>query len=378
MTSRQKSCVPCAKSKRRCEPQTPRCPRCARRGFNCYYKNVPVRDLGRTPTGQGEDEISQLSSNDIAHIVESGTVSISNEATSPGALAAIAGRLDASPICWQVWMPGLHPGYPVQTAVDRRPLDVLTRNIMSWPVTFVQKLEAPFIHPSLQHAQSLPPPLEGAFSASAIYLSKTADTKDIVLNIIERKVDQLIGLDLSSLSIEGHLASLQAFLILHIIQLWDGDIRQRAQAEMHSYTLESWALVLHMRIAEAAREQDGDLTWHRWITLESARRTTLMTLMAQGTYEMHKYGVCSYVPNLSEMHFTTVDGPWNAHSQKDWKKEVECLKEAGTENYYHYANSWKTSAAPSAPSAFAKLLLIPCVACSPKNTIPRAQVEMLG
>ncbi|KAI4858989.1 hypothetical protein F4820DRAFT_441098 [Hypoxylon rubiginosum] len=386
MTSRQKSCVPCAKSKRRCQPQTPKCPRCARQGLSCYYKNAPVRDISQTHARRGEDGISQLSSDDISHSVDFGSgILISNEATSPGAWSrAIAGRLDASPLretcqrlCREIRVPGFHPACPVQKAIDKRPLDKLTRNIMSWPGKFVQKLEAPFIHPSLQHAPSLPPPLEGAFSACATYVSRTEDTKDIVMNIIERKVTQLISLDLSSLSIEAHLASLQAFLILHIIQLWDGDVRQRAQAELHSYTLESWALVLHMRVTEDSQKEDAALTWDRWIMLESARRTALMTLLAQGIFEMHKYGVCSYVPNMAVMPFTTLDGPWNAHTQNDWTKEVECLEEAAMANYYEYANTWKTSAVPSAPSAFGKLLLIPCLACTPRHTLPPLGIDLL-
>ncbi|XXG95766.1 hypothetical protein Hte_002037 [Hypoxylon texense] len=387
MTSRQKSCVPCAKSKRRCEPQTPRCPRCARRGLNCYYKNAPVRDLGQAHTRWGENGISHLLSDDSSHSGDVGSgILISNEPTSPEARArAIAERFGAFPLrdtrerlYREIRNPGFHPAYPIQTAVDKRPIDKLTRIIVSWPRRFVQKLEAPFIHSSIQHASSLPPPLEGAFSACATYLSKTDDTKDIVMNIIEKKVTQLIGLDLSSLSIEAHLASLQAFLMLHIIQLWDGDVRQRAQAEMHSYTLESWALVLHMRVTAAAKEQDAAaLTWDRWIVLESARRTALMTLMAQGIFEMHKYGVCSYVPNMAEMPFTTLDGPWDAHSRTDWTEEVGRLEDAAVENYYDYAHNWKTSAEPSVPSAFGKLLLIPCLACAPRHTFPSVDIEIL-
>lgn len=346
---------------------------------------MPVRHLSRTHARQGEDGFSQLlPPKDSVHFVESGD-STSSEATSPYSWTrTIAGRLGGSPLrelrqplCKEIRTPGIHPAFPVVSTLDKRPLEALTRSIMGWPRKFVQKLEAPFIHSSLQYAQSLPAPLEGAFSACALYLSRTAETKDIVMNIIERKVNQLVDLDLSVLSVETHLTSLQAFLMLHIIQLWDGDVRQRAQAEMHSYTLESWALVLHMRIAEESKEQDADLTWDQWIMLESARRTTLMTLMAQGIFEMHKYGVCTYVPNMSEMPFTTIDGPWNAPGPDDWKKEVGSLEQAAMTKYCDYANSWKASALPSGPSAFGRLLLIPCLACSPRGTFPSAQIELL-
>ncbi|KAI1769301.1 hypothetical protein GGR53DRAFT_153497 [Hypoxylon sp. FL1150] len=368
MTSRQKSCVPCAKSKRRCEPQTPSCPRCAHRGLDCYYRNTPVRDFSRTYTQRRVDRLSQLPPpEDSAHFAESGGLTFS-EFTSPG-------DEPRQVLCKEIQTPGVHPAYPVQTAFDKRALAALTRGIMSWPGQFVRKLETPFIHPSLQYAQTLPAPLEGAFSACALYHSRTAGTKDIVLNIIERKVNQLIDMDLSVLPIETHLASLQAFLILHIVQLWDGDVRQRAQAEMHSYVIESWAIVLYMRITEASKKQEVELTWDRWIVLESARRTALMTLMAQGIFEMRKLGVCSYSTNMAEMSFTTVDGPWNAPSPDDWKKEAGAL---ATANYYEYANSWKTSPLPNGPSSFGRLLLTPCLACTPRGTHFSSPIEGLN
>ena len=36
--SRQKSCDACVRSKRRCDKQTPRCTRCAKRGLPCLYR----------------------------------------------------------------------------------------------------------------------------------------------------------------------------------------------------------------------------------------------------------------------------------------------------------------------------------------------------
>ncbi|KAI0173538.1 hypothetical protein GGR52DRAFT_389726 [Hypoxylon sp. FL1284] len=306
MTSHQKSCLECAKSKRRCEPQTPQCPRCARIGLDCVYKNPPVKDLsqhlGRKRARRGQAHLNQPSSDGPLSSAPSGdVVPVLGEASPRGTKTReISGKLSVSPIpkthqplYRQLWSPGFHPGSPVQPTINRLPLKALMRNVTSWPTKFVQRLEAPFIHASLRNASILPPPLEAAFGACATYLTKTPKTKDMVMGIIERRVLQLIDLDLSILSIESHLACLQAFLLLHIIQLWDGDARQRAQAEMQSYTIENWALMLHMRVTEASKEQDTPLDWTSWVTLESARRTTLLTLLAQGIYEMHKYGVCS-------------------------------------------------------------------------------------
>ncbi|KAI1395277.1 hypothetical protein F4819DRAFT_505741 [Hypoxylon fuscum] len=354
----EKSCVPCANAKRRCEPQTPSCDRCSRRGINCYYKNQPVKHL-----------IGQISSpDDLTPVAQSGNIAPrSVEGTVPWSREMVEkiesfSTQEALPLhARKIRMLGFHSDCPMVVTLDKWSLDTLTRNVLSWPEKFLRKLEAPFIHLSIHDAPSLPLPLEEAFTVCAAYASRTVDTKNTVMNIIERKVNQLLSLDLSSMSIEAHLASLQALLILHTVQLWDGDIRQRATAETHSYVLESWALELHMRVAEASRKRDDvSTTWDLWITFESARRTAIMAMMAQGIYEMHKYGVCSYVPNMAEMPFTTIDGPWNAQTLSEWEEETRSLKESAITNYIDYADSWKGSANGS-PSAFGKLLLMPCL-----------------
>ncbi|OTA81642.1 hypothetical protein M434DRAFT_401312 [Hypoxylon sp. CO27-5] len=367
MASRQKSCVPCAKAKRRCEPQTPKCPRCARRGVNCYYKNQPARDFG----GSSED------GPDL--IAESGnTAPISNENAPQDTRARQAsGIIETSlvggtplPTSWQIRMPGLHPECPFIVPVaklNRRSIQALTRDVMSWPGKFVRKLQAPFIHSSLVDASALPQPLEDAFSACATYACKEDTTKAIVMSIIEKKVSQLIAMDLSTISLEEHLAALQAFLILHTIQLWDGDVRQRAQAEMHSYILETWALQLHRRATEVSKKQDVPITWEWWITLESCRRTAIASIMAQGIYEMNKYGVCSYVASLADMPFTTHDGPWNAQNPGEWQERIVHLK-ATVANYGDYANSWIGSAG-TPESEFGQFLLKPCPGHIERNLI---------
>ncbi|KAI1138548.1 hypothetical protein F5Y05DRAFT_43266 [Hypoxylon sp. FL0543] len=345
MASRQKSCVPCAKAKRRCEPQTPKCPRCARRGTNCYYKNQPLKVLIRSG-GEDPDSVAEFGN----------AARLSGERASRDIQARRTGA--STPVSREIRMPGLHPACPFIIPVsmlDKRSLQILTRDVMSWPGKFVRKLEAPFIHSSLLGAPSLPRPLEDAFTACATYACGEENTKDIVLSIIERRVCQLIDMDLSAMSIEMHLAALQAFLILHIIQLWDGNARQRAQAEMHSYLLESWALQLHRRVMEVSKKQDGPITWEEWITLESARRTAIVSMMAQGIYEMNRYGVCSYVPNMADMPFTTHDGPWNARNPDDWKERIVHLK-ATVAKYGDYAN--RSEDDPD--SEFGTFLLRPC------------------
>ncbi|KAI0884227.1 uncharacterized protein GGS22DRAFT_20837 [Annulohypoxylon maeteangense] len=377
MISRQKSCVPCARAKRRCEPQTPKCPRCLQRGTHCFYKNQPVRSLDRRQDPLQLQSIAKDRAPGIDN--RSGKPLLngdsSNEYRTGGSGETIgnpSGRELSLLSSRQIRMPGLHPTCPFIMPVSLLNADsvpTLTHTVMSWPGKFLRKLEIPFIHSSQLDTPPLPLPLEEAFSACASYAAKREATKSLVMNIIERRVAQLIDLDPSNMSIEAHTASLQAFLILHLIQLWDGDVRQRTQAEMHSYILESWALQLHMRATEASKGQDiaSAQTWDWWVMIESARRTAITTMLTQGIYEMARYGVCSYVPNLADMPFTANDGPWEAQNQSDWKEKIEGLDAAVT-NYGDYAISCD-EATCGPQSEFGKLLLLPCPSATQRATL---------
>ncbi|KAI1206260.1 uncharacterized protein F4807DRAFT_453474 [Annulohypoxylon truncatum] len=387
MTSLRRSCVPCARAKRRCEPQTPKCPRCLRRGTNCFYKNQPVRSLG--------ERHDPLQSQPVAKDRAPGSLrggellfdgDSSSQGSRTGGLSETIGNFSDQELSLlssrHIRMPGLHPTSPFVMPVSTlniQSVPILTRTVMSWPGKFLRKLETPFIHSSQRDTPSLPLPLEEAFSACASYASREETTKSIVMNIVERRVAQLIDLDPSDMPIEAHTASLQAFLILHLIQLWDGDVRQRAQAEAHSYILESWALQLHMRATEASKGHDSATlaaqTWDWWIKIESARRTAIVTMLAQGIYEMAKYGVCSYVPNLADMPFTSSDDPWNAQNQSDWKKTVEGL-EAPVTNYGDYAITWD-EATCGPQSEFGKLLLMPCPSATQRAKILSGRIVNL-
>lgn len=177
--------------------------------------------------------------------------------------------------------------------------------------------------------------------------------------IIEGTVNDLIARNPSSMPVALHLASLQAFLILHSIQLWDGDSKQRALAETHARVIEDWALLLHIRlIGSKDKLSTSKSTWSEWIILESARRTVLITLLAQAAYEVSKYGACTYIPLMADLPFTTNDGPWNAKDMDQWMEEI---RDQGTQiaTYVDFSTRWKSVRGNL--DSFAKLLLVPCL-----------------
>ncbi|KAK9481432.1 hypothetical protein V1527DRAFT_479661 [Lipomyces starkeyi] len=67
-------------------------------------------------------------------------------------------------------------------------------------------------------------------------------------------------------------------MLFHIMQIFDGNTRQRSIAEQNFYTLRSWTLQLRVRA--------GDLgpvpTWQEWIFAESVRRTVILSMIIDG------------------------------------------------------------------------------------------------
>lgn len=199
-------------------------------------------------------------------------------------------------------------------------------------------------------------------SVCASYIAKTSANKSVVLSIVERTVIQLMSQSPALMSLDAHLSSLQAFIILHSIQLWDGDVRLRAQAELHANIIEDWAIQLHMRVMQAEGEwtfSHRDPTWAEWIIYESARRTVLMTLLVQGVYETSKLGICTYVPLMADLPFTTSESLWQAKGMGEWQDKVG-HEGTGVTTYYGLSCHVKESGGRPL-DGFGKLMLTPCL-----------------
>ncbi|CAJ2503428.1 Uu.00g108220.m01.CDS01 [Anthostomella pinea] len=371
MSSHQKACVPCAAAKRRCVPQTPQCPRCAHRGIKCHYKNQPLRGLDVRST-QPRRRMGRVQSDSDRSSDSDETGPASREIVS-GPWAILSVRENHELRLDQDGTHGLIQSCPIIATPDNWAMDIVTRNVKSWHENFMRKLETPFIHMSIYDAASLPLPLEEAFSVCAAYVARTDANKAIVMSIVERRATAIIERDPSTMSMEAHLASLQAFLLLHTIQLWDGDAEQRTQVEGHASVIESWAMQLHTRLADISSKEDAALSWDQWVLHESVRRTVLITMFSQGVYELNKFGVCSYVPTMAFLPFTTDDGAWTAKGPRDWAEKGE-QRHGAMDTYLSYSYFWKNTTQGS-PSAFGRLLLTPCLGSAYKELLSTPQGE---
>ncbi len=80
--------------------------------------------------------------------------------------------------------------------------------------------------------------MQDAFAICAIYMTKTENNMLTVFHIMEAKVAELIyESNEASWSIAENLASVQDWVLVQIIQLFDGDIRQRYLAEQNEVVL---------------------------------------------------------------------------------------------------------------------------------------------
>ena len=342
--SRQKSCVTCAGGKRRCNRQIPQCSRCLAHGLQCIY--VSRQRQQTPPKAQSVDSTSPNNFDDI--------ISFSPEDFLFDDAVIDTAWLTSSPF---LTAPTLLPAglYPETAVIDRWSMKQALQSIKSFPRMFACSRRTPFIHHRLYDAY-LPDAIQDAFTVSAAYCNRTAETVDMVLRILENKAANLVSQDHKSISLEELLASVQALLLFHIIQLFDGDIRQRSLAEQNMDTLRSWTAQLQARVSDL----DSTPTWQEWIFTESIRRTIILSVFIDGLYSALKTGHCSNIRALSVLPFTSGATLWDLTTSASWLAESHGLR-SHTVLYGDFSRAFENGRVPGKLDGFQKLLLAPCM-----------------
>ena len=203
------------------------------------------------------------------------------------------------------------PATQISVAHNGDSMTYLVNNIRSYPAMFVFQGRTPFIHSRLYHV-GLPKKMQDAFAICAIYLTMTENNKLTVFHIIEEMVAELIHeSNEASWSIADNLAGVQALILVHIIQLFDGDIQQRALAEQDEATLIRWTEQLHMR-TKTELVAFTALVWPSWIFAESLRRAIIMSHLLRGIYSCIKLGFCQDIASLAPLLFTARTPQWDS------------------------------------------------------------------
>ncbi|KNG84658.1 hypothetical protein ANOM_006126 [Aspergillus nomiae NRRL 13137] len=344
--SRQKSCIACAVGKRRCDRQTPQCSRCLARGLECIY----IREQQRR---QSPRLLPSSSSPPLVDDIPA--VFLSDDFTLFTDTDLMASWLTSSPPLLAV--PTLLPAgyFPETSAIDKWSTKQLLQSIKSYPRMFARSRKAPFIHHRLYDVY-LPEAIQDAFTVSVSYYNRTPETEDTIFRILEAKTANLLNQHHPENTLEEFLAAVQALLIFHIIQLFDGDIRQRSLAEQNMDTLRAWTMRLQVRASELGPAP----TWREWILAESVRRTVIVSILIEGLYSVLKVGHCTIVRALSVLPFTSGAALWDVTTDASWLAQSHRLG-SDTVLYGDFARAFENGRVLGKLDAFEKTLLAPCL-----------------
>lgn len=215
--------------------------------------------------------------------------------------------------------------YPRVGVMDRDRIKFLVSQLKSYPAKLFQTSRTPFIHPHLL-SPSMHPVLQDAISASALYASKNQHNEATVWEIISSKVSTLLQEAQHPWSLSTHLACVQALVIFQIIRIFDGDIRQRSDAEMTESTLVEWTTSLSARTNIVnSPPTDSAALWASWVFSETVSRTEIVSLMVQAMYLIQKDGFCTLVDAVTELSFTAHRALWNAPSAQHWQQACDSV-----------------------------------------------------
>ncbi|KAH7344290.1 hypothetical protein BKA66DRAFT_478959 [Pyrenochaeta sp. MPI-SDFR-AT-0127] len=353
--SRQKSCTPCVRSKRKCGQEIPSCRRCIVRGIDCEYVGRSLNRLQRSARRNQveEDAIVEPS----AELYAEGTpgnwqlqqtcsaqpMTLLSPTTDdaffnfpshpfnlnlpniPDEELLRSGVIDD--IVAQQNLGGIVP-LPSDAILQPR-VEFAAKRLATIPRTFAEQGHTTFIHRVLFQDKASPA-LQDALSACALYCMKSEQNQTLVLRNVEHKTRKLIDCtNPLHASTTDLLAATQALLLYQIIRLFDGDIRLRAQAEVDQSVLLVWVGYIRERNSAAMPSllgltdlqlvpKNSNANWHQWLVKESIRRTAITAIMLDGTYSFLKVGHDT-VPDY-RLSFSAQTALWNTQSEVGWRR----------------------------------------------------------
>ncbi|KAI8954445.1 hypothetical protein F4801DRAFT_587537 [Xylaria longipes] len=292
---RQKACIPCAESKRRCDKELPECRRCIDRDLDCVYPQPKKRrrDLGTARESQAVQTPFVTSIDEREQAGDPIYPSINNNTSSDviggsdfdfGYWDSAAADTLEMPFLYDAIIPyvpttasapSLYPdrglgvdnstnshsklGVPFflrdeTFAIEHReedPACVATvemepfigeveKMLQSWVTNGFNG----FIHRRL-YDKGMPTCVQDAFTTFAAYANRTPATKETILQIADDRASALAHQAVRPVAngvqeIWAHLARVHALFVYVFIRLFDGSVRMRASAEQQLPTLRSW------------------------------------------------------------------------------------------------------------------------------------------
>ncbi|KAF9889741.1 hypothetical protein FE257_007047 [Aspergillus nanangensis] len=351
----RRACSNCVKSKRRCNLAVPSCYRCRVRSLSCQYQqthtaatpaevvllSLPVEDPFNPPSA----ELGSLARDD--QVAEENI-----DATMNNWLTEYTSSLHPFPdynLDWTEIMQDIDV-YRVPDRIGRgnSPENTVlsgeifqerivnsVKRLKTYPDVFVREGKTPFIHPALYH-DHFPGPIQDALLVCALYKQKNEANEAWVFRVINTKTASLLdrpAVTLSQQPVLEQLAAVQALILYQIIRLFDGDIRQRAEAERTDQTMTTWTkqLQLHMNPVESNLQVESGLAvdkansgrWKSWLLDETVRRTVIICYTLQGMYCFLKNGWDNSHTEFNYLSFYAQQALWGAASDYQWQTALQ-------------------------------------------------------
>ncbi|KAI0883620.1 uncharacterized protein GGS22DRAFT_167555 [Annulohypoxylon maeteangense] len=347
---RQKACIACADSKRKCDKQLPECQRCLDRDVDCVYPEPKRRrrDYITHNTQAGVPSLDNYAGGDT---LESGLnlgdwgsvgevdfdVSLSDMIPYIPTVIPEGDGISSPPYPWflqdETW--AMQHTNEEAACMTFSELEPLIRAVEEMLRCWVSNGHNSFIHRRL-YEKGMPMCLQDAFTTLATYVSRSPAMTETILQIAEERSSTLArqGLPVAdgTRGMLNHLAHVQALFVYEFIRLFDGSIRFRASADKQLPILRGWVADMWEAVKRYRGEDDSHQSswmtsefdreygsaseiWRLWILTESVRRTHLIIDTVINVYQIMTRG---WAECTGGVMFTARRGLWDAESALEW------------------------------------------------------------
>ncbi|KAH0497549.1 hypothetical protein TgHK011_004847 [Trichoderma gracile] len=360
---RRRACIPCTRAKRRCDMNRPSCERCLDKQVACQYSatrpyarravKAPQTDSpGSSSAGSAESRATPLADSSLSALPDADDCheNYRGRGYSKGAdgivppYSTVSWFLQAEH--WVIYHGDVQP--PQLPAIRSSILQQYIHCVRKWLMQWVDLGHCPMVHRSLFTESGMLPCVQDAYAALAVYTTKNENNEEMVMQHVRHKSDALLEryavrqdlpvesfISVSPLSTIQHLARALSLFVYVFIGLFDGHIRQRAEAEKLIPLLRDWTAQLWNSVNIDVTLQNtfgGDFLvaqndteavvklWRIWILMENVRRIWMVSTCTTCIYLVARDGTghCD-----GTIDFTARRGLWDAASAPLWKSMLE-------------------------------------------------------
>ncbi|ORX94935.1 hypothetical protein BCR34DRAFT_620034 [Clohesyomyces aquaticus] len=298
---RQKSCLECAKSKRRCDLRVPTCLRCSKQSLTCSYPPPPPSNdtpIWETPGTIVNDELFQFNMQALPSSHEVGHLDF-DFAAGGDAADALNDLLNTEndeevQVARGNYVQGKYFSASHISDMAYCRIVYSIEQLKLGPTSMVLENQTPWSHPLLYH-EYMPRCLQDAHAACALYVSRNDMNKVLVARHIIDRATELLEAPVPTQTFE-FLAYAQCLLLYQIVHIFSADIHYHGRADATHPHLEAAAKRLQQYLRQES-DPSGSIplfpsdsaraAWKAFIFRESMRRTMVVLI--------HFIAVCNLI-----------------------------------------------------------------------------------